>query len=153
VASGAAGAPNGSAPRIVVVANGEKVIAETVANLRPVAPTGYRPAQERFERGTLATVADGVAMLPEDGRQAFPYAAGLGAVLGLLVAGGTGAALRLAAGAPSYRRPRDATAGELARPDRGSQRTPSNPEPQGVRWPAPAQGAHGKGVPATPRPS
>jgi hypothetical protein len=92
-------APGGagwSPPRVVVVADGHLVIAETVADVRRLDVAFARP-QQIFERGPLAAAADRATFVPSDARGAFPLAAGAGLLLGAVLAGGGLAAARAAA--------------------------------------------------------
>lgn len=80
-------------PRIVVVADGRRVVADTVADVRLAVPPAGR-WHRVFERGPLATVADGVAFVPASARRAFPFAVGLAMVLGVLAGAGAVAGFR-----------------------------------------------------------
>jgi hypothetical protein len=103
-AGGAAAAPAGGAaggaavvpPRVMVVANGHFVIAETVADVRRLdGVRGRAPAI--FERGPLAAAADAFDFVPADARGAFPFAATSGLLLGAVLAAGGVAAARASA--------------------------------------------------------
>jgi hypothetical protein len=83
-------------PRLVVVADGHLVIAESVADVRRLDVAFARP-QDVFEQGPLAAAADRAAFIPSDARGAFPLAAGAGLLLGAVLAGGGLAAARAAA--------------------------------------------------------
>ena len=88
-------------PRIVVVADGRWVVADTVADVRlAVPPAGA--GQGPFERGALAGpagLAERVPGVPAHPAGALPVAAGCAALLALVAGAGAGAAFR-AAGAP-----------------------------------------------------
>ena len=88
--------PVGDPPRLVVVANGHIVIAETPAAVRLLDAPGARH-QGAFERGPLAAVADLAAFVPADSRRAFPLATGVGLLLAAVVTGGGLVAARAAA--------------------------------------------------------
>jgi hypothetical protein len=98
-AAPAGGASGGAAvvpPRVMVVANGHFVIAETVADVRRLdGVRGRAPAT--FERGPLAAAADAFAFVPADARGAFPFAAATGLLLGAVLAAGGVAAARASA--------------------------------------------------------
>jgi hypothetical protein len=79
--------PAGDPPRLMVVANGHIVIAETPAVVRLLDVPGVSH-QGAFERGPLATAADLAAFVPADARGAFPLAAGIGLLLAAVVTGG-----------------------------------------------------------------
>ncbi len=95
-AGGASGGAAVAPPRVMVVANGHFVIAETVADVRRLdGVRGRAPAT--FERGPLAVVADAFAFVPADARGAFPFAAATGLLLGAVLAAGGVAAARASA--------------------------------------------------------
>jgi hypothetical protein len=79
--------PAGDPPRLMVVANGHIVIAETPAAVRLLDAPGARH-QGAFERGPLAVAADLAAFVPADSRRAFPLATGVGLLLAAVVTGG-----------------------------------------------------------------
>ncbi len=96
-AGGPAAAPPAVAPpRVMVVANGHLVIAETVADVRRLEGVRGR-APATFERGPLAAAADAFAFVPADARGAFPFAAATGLLLGAVLAAGGVAAARASA--------------------------------------------------------
>ena len=107
---GADGRPEGppagawTPPRVLVVADGERVVAEAVADGRRWAP----PAgawRGPFERGPLARIADGAEAVPSDGRRSLPLLAGAAALLGTLVTGGILTAARAAGTEPARTAP------------------------------------------------
>jgi hypothetical protein len=83
-------------PRVVVVANGTDVIAETVAGATHRRYQVPSSAQRTFERGPLAALADAVRFLPSDGHGALPLAAAIGVLLSATAGAGTLAAFRVA---------------------------------------------------------
>jgi hypothetical protein len=88
------------APRIVVVANGSVLVADTPADVRlSTATTGGR--RPLFEHGILAQVVDRAGFIPADARGAFPLALAAGALLGLALAAGGVAAFKLGRGRPA----------------------------------------------------
>jgi hypothetical protein len=93
-------------PRLVVVADGRLVIAETIADLRLAVPP-TEGERRVFERDPLAWVARGVPQRTAEPRVVFGFAAGLAALLSVIAGGGTVAAFRAAAGRPpAYGAPR-----------------------------------------------
>jgi hypothetical protein len=95
-AGGAAGGAAVVPPRVMVVANGHFVIAETAADVRRLdGVRGRAPAT--FERGPLAAAADAFDFVPADARGAFPFAAATGLLLGAVLAAGGVAAARASA--------------------------------------------------------
>ena len=85
----AGGASGGAAvpPRVMVVANGHLVIAETVADVRRLdGVRGRAPAT--FERGPLAVVADAFAFRPRGRPGGVPLRRATGLLLGAVLAAG-----------------------------------------------------------------
>ena len=83
-------------PRVVVVANGSYVVAETVATATHLHAEVLPPAQLTFERGPVAAAADAVRFLPADEHGALPLAAIMGLSLTAVVAAGSVVAYRQA---------------------------------------------------------
>jgi hypothetical protein len=88
-------------PRLVVVVDGTRMIAETAGDVRRSAPPPGRWLRA-FERGPLARVADVVPAGAAAPHRALGYAGALAAVLGVVAGGGAAAAL-ITANAPVAR--------------------------------------------------
>jgi hypothetical protein len=81
-------------PRVMVVANGKIVVADTVAQVQ-LPPSRAPTAQDLFVRGPLAAAADRVTFVPTDPRGALLLATAIALSLGTLAVLGGLAALRV----------------------------------------------------------
>ncbi len=81
-------------PEVVVVANGDYVVADTIATATHLKSPAAIAGQQTFERGALAATADLARFVPADRRGALAPATLMSAAVSLVLAAGSVAAYR-----------------------------------------------------------
>ena len=87
-------------PKVLVVVDGNYVVAETIATATHLRLQAAAATQQTFERGPLAATADLARFVPDDQRSALPLAILIGLAMSLMALAGGCAAYRLAGHRP-----------------------------------------------------